>query len=94
MGINGHDPIQAAIERANQEQQHQQMLGAVLQQTMLAPAVIKTAATSLTGVADDGPTGRMIRVALPNGERWDIPLSPQAQEAVARALIAPVAEAA
>lgn len=90
MGQNGHDPLMAAaLERANQEQQTQQMLGAVLHQTMVNPAVIKTAPTSMLGVAEEGPTGRTLRVALPNGERWDIPVSPEAQRAIARAFSEP-----
>jgi hypothetical protein len=73
--LNGHDPLQAALDQAKQQQAQDQMLRQVLQQALQNPAKITQATgPSLVHVAHQADGGNVLLVALVTGERWDIPL--------------------
>lgn len=85
MPVNGHDPLAAAVEQARAHQEGQRALMAALQQALMSPAVVRRAQVSLVA-AQDTPDGMVLSVALPHGERWDVPLSRQARRSLARQL--------
>lgn len=90
MGINGHDPLAAALERANQEQQAAQMQALILQQAVNNPHTIERINVSAVGVAEDAD-GQFLLIATPDGRRRDVKLSPETVRLLRRAL-APAAD--
>jgi hypothetical protein len=82
------------LQQIAQQRQAEQMVMAMLQNTLQSPAVRKRAETSLVGItkpresANGGPPERELHVALLNGERWEVTLSPEVQRAIVRALTA------
>jgi hypothetical protein len=87
---NGHrrppSPEEIAIARANAEDQARQQLAAVLQGTLTSPVVGRRAYTSLPMVAVEEDDVPAIYVALPDGERWEIPLTRGASDRIVKAL--------
>ena len=96
-GQNGPEGLEHMIRGAAQQAQAEQLLAALLQQTMRQPAVQHRAPTSLVDVAnsDSDPRVKVLLAALPNGERWEIDLSPMAQRQIVKALggVLPVEDA-
>lgn len=90
MNPNGHahsnQVVQRALQQAQAEQQAQAQLLAVLQHTINSPHTIKRAQLNLTGVVMEGHQAVLL-VALPSGERWDIPVDPQAARQLGRMLL-------
>lgn len=87
MSVNGHDPLQAAIEQAKQQRAAEQMLRQVLQQALNQPArVTRITGPSIVTVTKDGDDGATLIVAQVTGERWDIPLDVASSRRVAFAL--------
>lgn len=88
------DPLMAGIAA---QRQAEQMLMAVLDSTLKQPALTVRANTSKVAIIDEPhpsgsplvPAVKVLQVALPTGERWDIPLSPAAQRAIHRQLGTP-----
>lgn len=79
------------LEQIAAQQRAEQMLMAMLQNTLRNPAVTKRAQTSLVGIftpdsSNGGKPLRELHVALPNGERWEIPVSDQAARELIRGL--------
>lgn len=86
MQTNGHDPLQAAVEMQRAQQEAENALRVALQQALVNPSVIRRAQISAVA-AQQGPDGVVLTVALPHGERWDVPLSDQARRSLARQLV-------
>lgn len=91
MSVNGsrQDPLQAAIEQARQQEAQQQMLQQILQQAFHQPhRVVQITGPCMIGVVDNPTGGKLLMVAQPNGERWDVPIN----QALARSLMQSLAE--
>lgn len=78
---NAHDPLQ----RIAAQMKAQEQLEAVLQATLQNPHTIKRANLNLAALVPTGGGQHELIVALPSGERWDIPLSVPALAAIHRA---------
>lgn len=78
---NAHDPLQ----RIAAQMKAQEQLEAVLQATLQNPHTIKRANLNLAALVPTGGGQHELIVALPSGERWDIPLSAPALAAIHRA---------
>lgn len=78
--------IDAALKAAEQQQQAQQQLAAILNHALQSPTVTRRACTCLPVLAWQDQTP-VLMVALPSGERWEVPLTLQAAKGIAQAII-------
>jgi hypothetical protein len=87
--INGHDPLAAAIEQAQQQQAAEQMLRQVLNQALNQPVLVtRVTGPSLLSFVTDENGNHVLLVAMPNGSRWDIPIDAQTAHRLADAISA------
>jgi hypothetical protein len=80
------DAVHQAIANAQRQQQAQEMMLQALQNTLQNPHTVKRALTNMLGVAQEGQQAVLL-VALPSGERWEIPMSPQSARTIGRQLL-------
>lgn len=69
-------PVDRMLQEAAQRDQAQRLLQQALRMTLQNPQRVTTLNVSLTGLRKDGDT-HVLMVALPSGERIDIPMKPQ-----------------
>lgn len=80
------DAVQQAIANAQRQQQAQELMLQALQNTLENPHTTKRALTNMLAVAQEGQQAVLL-VALPTGERWEIPMSPQSARTIGRQLL-------
>lgn len=84
------DSIEQMIAQQNAQQQAEQMLVATLRATLQQPAMIRQLNVCMvalgTGTGGNGGSGKVLHVALPSGERIDVPLSRMAETQLLRGL--------
>lgn len=93
MSQNGQQ-ADAMLQQIQAQANAERMLHQMLDNTLRAPAVTKRAATNKVAIVEEPhpsgsdlvPAARVLMVALPTGERWEIPLSPDAARALVRQL--------
>lgn len=85
MGILDNQQADSMLRLAAEQTQRHQRVQQLLQQTLNQPHTIHRANEAMVAVAqeDDHP---ILLVALPSGERWDVPLNAQAAGVILRGL--------
>ena len=86
--LNGQQ-ADALLQRIAAQQQAEAVLTVALQQALQNPLITKRVTTSLVAISNEeagAHAQKVLHVAIPNGERWDIPLSSNAERALLRAL--------
>jgi type II secretory pathway pseudopilin PulG len=83
---NSHQPLDDLVRKAQQQQHAQEMLQQALDQALRAPFVTRRANVNAVSARRDPDGSTVLQIALPTGERWDVPLSPRARVHLARTL--------
>lgn len=84
---NGDSPdLSALLKQAAQQQQATEMLRLALDNALRNPMLVKRANLNLTHLIREQDGTRLLLIALPNGERWDVPLSEPACRTLHRSL--------
>ena len=93
MDRNGQQ-ADALLQQIRAQATAEQMLKQMLDQTLRAPALSTRAGANKVAIVEEPhpsgselvPATKVLLVALPNGERWEVPLSPDAQRSLLRQL--------